>query len=157
MMDWIAPITDRTADDVRAAREALADRMAGGSAETVNLRGCIGAADLDRIESDTAYLAGALTGYGFPVSVVTRTWQRSDLPTSADVQRIIANVAALGGAFYRMQNAPELPAGIGTYADANAIEENLLGIWQLIAGMTASFRKCGTFRSGARRILPIKR
>lgn len=157
MMEWTVPITDRTGDDVRAARAAIDAWRAGLTGRPGDLRGCLGVSDLDRIEGDTAYLADVLTGYGYPVSVVTRTWQRADLPTSADVQRVISNVSALGEAFYRMQNAPELPDGIGTYADLNAIEENLLGVWRLVTGMVAAYRKSGTLSSGADRILPIRR
>lgn len=160
-MEWITPVYDRTEEDVESARQQIAAWMqsivAGLSVTTTDLKGCLNASDLNRIENNTAYLAERLTTLNYPVQVVTKTWARDSLPNVEDVARIIANVQSLLDAYYRYSEAEDLPDSMLGYAEVNSIEQNLYYINVLLDWMTSAFRKCGTFKSGQAKILPLRR
>ena len=160
-MAWITPVFDRTENDVLAAQNQIAAWMeaiaAGQTVSTVDLKGCLNAADFNRIEGNTAYLAERLTALQYPVSVVTKTWQRESLPNRDDVVRIIGNVQKLLDAYYRYSGASDLPDSMLGYTEINSIEENLFFINSLLDWMMSAFKKCGTFKSGQKTFLPLRR
>ena len=98
MAEWITPIYDRTETDVTAAKIKIAEWIemvtSGAEATTEDLKGCINASDLNRIESNTKYLSETLTALGYSSTVTTKTWARNSFPNVDDVRRIIANVQA---------------------------------------------------------------
>lgn len=157
MAEWIEPIFDRTQKDIIAAREQLRLWLSGNAVPTSDLKGCFNASDMNRIEGDISYLAAELTARGYPVSVTSKTWEASGLPTASDISRILANINSLISAYYKPTGLPGLPSNLAAYSDVNAAEENLAGIKKYLDGTVAAYQKCGTFRASARRLLPIKR
>lgn len=93
----------------------------------------------------------------YPFDIVTKKWGKGDLPTELDIQRIISNIKALIGAFYKPSNAPELPPSMLSYDEVNAIERNIYLIKYLLDCMVNSFRKTGAVKSGTTSKLPIRR
>lgn len=112
MAEWIAPIYDRTAADVTAGAEKC----------------YFSAQALNRIEGNLQYLAELLGAAG----VETRSWEATDFLRLSDIQRILANLAAVRSAYYPMPGSPDIPEPPATlWSDVNAIEEITAGIWEL--------------------------
>lgn len=158
MAEWITPIFDRTQADVEAAKAKIAgwiSAVASGSAVTTeDLKACINASDLNRIEGNTKYLSEVWTAIGYPSTVTTKTWERNSSPDVDDIERMITNVQTVLAAFYG-DSAPELPDTMLDYEQVNMIERNLYYLKLLLDGGTGTFRKCSTFASGQARILPL--
>ena len=93
----------------------------------------------------------------YPFDIFTKKWEKGDLPTELDIQRIMNNIELLIGAFYRPSNAPELPQSMLSYDEVNSIERNIYLIKYLLDCMVNSFKKTGTVKSGATLNLPIRR
>ena len=112
MAEWIAPVYDRTAVDVAAGAEKCYF-----SAEALN-----------RIEGNLQYLADLLGAVG----VQTRSWTSTDFLRLSDMQRILANLAAVREAYYALPGSPDIPSPPATlWSDVNAIEEITAGIREL--------------------------
>lgn len=112
MAEWIAPVYDRTAADVAAGAEKCYF-----SAETLN-----------RIEGNLQYLAELLG----VTEVEMRTWAGTDFLRLSDMQRILANLAAVREAYHALPGSPDIPAPPATlWSDVNAIEEITAGIHEL--------------------------
>ena len=161
MAEWIAPVYDRTSEDVAQAKTQISVWMATPLSDTplptVALKGCMNVADMNRIEGDVQYLYDLLTAMGYTPSVSTKIWAMGSLPTAQDVQRIIANVQSFVDAFAKPAAAPDLPSSMSGYAQVNAIEENLYWINCLLAVAPSSYQKSNMFKAGARRTLPLRR
>lgn len=112
MAEWIAPVYDRTAADVAAGAEKCYF-----SAETLN-----------RIEGNLQYLAELLG----VTEVETRSWAGTDFLRLSDMQRILANLAAVREAYHALPGSPDIPAPPATlWSEVNAIEEITAGIHEL--------------------------
>lgn len=161
MAVWITPVFDRTQADVDFATAKIAEWIAGkatrSSIVTQDLKGCLNASDLNRIEGNIAFLTERLIEYGYPVSTYGKTWERGGMPNELDVERIITNVRALVRACYTPGDSPSVPSSLRDYSSVNAVEENLWLIKEIIDVMVASFRKSGTFYSGSTLCLPTRR
>lgn len=121
MAEWTAPIYDRTAADVSAGAEK-----------------CYFSADaLNRIEGNIQYLADLLGVAG----VVTHSWAATDFFQLSDMQRILANLAAVRDAYHVLPGTPDIPAPPATlWSDVNAIEEITAGICELWQRNAARFK-----------------
>ena len=161
MAEWIAPVYDRTSEDVAQAKTQIsawkAMPLSDTPLPTVALKGCMNVADMNRIEGDVQYLYDLLTAMGYTTSVSTKSWAMGSLPTAQDVQRIIANVQSFVDAFAKPAAAPDLPSSMSGYAQVNSIEENLYWINYLLAVVPSSYQKSNMFKAGARRTLPLRR
>jgi hypothetical protein len=124
--------------------------------DVYELKGCLNLLDLNRIESNIAYLAERMESYSYAPNIHFKQWNRDDLPNFNDMTRIMENVQALVSAFYSPDNPPPLSA-MTHYAGINAIEENLYLLKQLLDCMESSFSKVGTIKSGSTMFLPIRR
>ena len=122
-----------------------------------DLKGCLNLLDLNRIESNIAYLSERMESYSYAPNIHGKQWSRVDMPNQNDMSRIIENIRSLIGAFYPPHDPPELPTTMLSYTDINAIEENLYLLKQMLDCMEASFRKVGTIKCGATTFLPIRR
>lgn len=112
MAEWISPVYDRTIADVEAGAEKCYF-----SAEALN-----------RIEGNIQYLADILGAVG----VQTRSWTATDFLRLSDMQRILANLAAVRDAYYALPGSPDIPEPPATrWSDVNAIEEITAGIQEL--------------------------
>lgn len=152
-------ITDRTQADVDRVRilaalwvtlpdgtlqwtgtaDELTEYMAG-------LKGSYNASDLNRVEGAVTYVAQRLKEFGYQITVQAgRTWTVTDEPTSAMVQPILSNVAALRAALAVPAGTPHVPPDMETmtYQEANDIEKILADIDHLLTNAAASFRHCG--------------
>jgi hypothetical protein len=121
-----------------------------------DLKGCVNLIDLNRIEGNIAYLSEKLSELDYSSSVLTKQWDKGDLPTENDIQRIISDIRSLVDGFYQPSNAPALPSSMLSYGDVNSIERNIDLIKYLLDCMVNSFKKVGSYKSGAT-ILPLRR
>lgn len=125
--------------------------------DVYELKGCFNLLDLNRIESNIAFLAEKMESFSYAPNIHGKQWSRLDMPNQNDMSRIVDNIRSLIDAFYPPDNPPSLPTTMLSYNDINAIEENLYLIKQLLDVMQTSFKKVGTIKSGSRMILPIRR
>lgn len=153
-------ITDRTQADVDRARYLIslwdaASREWKGTPEELaeyeaGLKGCYNAADLNRVESAAAYLAGLMLAlpdelkayakelgvewdefYNVPYDLATlrlttkTNWQMADIPRRAGSKRYLSNIIALCDGL--QCGTEDLPESLDRlfYRDANAIERCL--------------------------------
>ncbi|MGE4549178.1 MAG: hypothetical protein AB7C89_06465 [Intestinibacillus sp.] len=158
------PVYDRTQADVDRAR-TLAAKIGSKTATAAelaewgtDLRGAVNASDLNRIETATAFLQDVLEGYGYSITLVTKTdWTITDRPTVAQLARIRGNINALQAGFYTLPDWREiarryLSSGeeATDYDILNAEEYDLhaLGVW--VERMVAhfDFMRSGDLYSG---------
>jgi hypothetical protein len=157
---WIVPVVDRTLNDVQDALaqiEAWRTQVAKGLSPTVTeLKGCLNATDLNRIESNTRYISEFLRAYGFQTNVTTKVdWTDESLPNATDVNRIIDNIKEIRNKYYEPAGMPSLPQTMVSFSDINAIEQSLLMFREMLLGMVGAFRRSGTFRCGEDLRLPM--
>lgn len=159
-MRWIVPVVDRTLSDVQDALaqiEVWRTQVANGQTPTVTeLKGCLNATDLNRIEANTRYISQFIRGYGYQTNVTTKVdWTDESLPNAADVNRIIDNIKEIRDKYYEPAGMPSLPQTMVSFSDINAIEQSLLLFREMLLGMVGAFRRSGTFRCGQGMKLPM--
>ena len=149
-MGWITPVYDRTVADVEYALTKIQEWKEVGATNTSDLKGCFNLSDMNRIENNIKYLSDTLTDlYYFPTeSVVTKTWDRTGLPTVTDINRLIQGIRIIISSYYPPTNAPELPTTLISIEDVNSIERNLYRIKVILDNMLLSIRECDTFYCG---------
>ena len=125
--------------------------------DVYDLKGCLNLADLNRIEGNIAYLAETMEQFSYTPNIRGKHWEKADMPTQNDMERILANIRSLISAFYSPDNPPALPTTMLSISNINNIEENLYLIKQLLDCMQSSFKKVGTIKSGSTIFLPIRR
>lgn len=125
--------------------------------DVYELKGCFNLLDLNRIESNIAFLAEKMESFSYSPNIHGKQWTKADMPNQNDMSRIVDNIRSLIDAFYPPDNPPSLPTTMLSYSDINAIEENLYLIKQLLDCMQSSFKKVGTIKSGSSVFLPIRR
>jgi len=157
---WIIPVVDRTLLDVQNALaqiEMWRTQVANGQTPTVTeLKGCLNATDLNRIESNTRYISHFLQKYGLQINVTTKVdWTDECLPNVDDVNRIIDNIKEIRNKYYEPAGMPSLPQTMVSFSDINAIEQSLLLFKEMLLGMIGAFRRSGTFRCGEGFRLPM--
>jgi len=143
--------------DALAQIEAWRTQVANGQSPTVTeLKGCLNATDLNRIEANTKYISEFLRGYGFQTNVTTKVdWTDESLPNAADVSRIIDNIKEIRNKYYEPAGMPSLPQTMVSFSDINAIEQSLMLFREMLLGMVGAFRRSGTFRCGQGMKLPM--
>ena len=123
-------ITDRTPSDVEAGAD----------------KGYYNAADLNRVEAAMEYVAARLRAAGCGVSVTAKTdWTMSDIPTPADMDRYLSNLATLRGALTALPATPSVPDDMSglTWQEANDIERILADVDALVTSMSAVYLRSG--------------
>ena len=144
MATWQEPIFDRTQDDVDYAKAQLSQKI-----NNVDLKGCLNASDLNRIESNIRYLADTLTELLYMVYVTTNTaWTITSLPSISHINRVISNVNMLWVKYYKPTGSVDLPDTLLSFEDINAIEKNIHLLKEMLDEMVESFKICGTFNCG---------
>ncbi len=159
-MEWIVPVIDRTLLDVQDALaqiEVWRTQVANGQTPTVTeLKGCLNATDLNRIESNTRYISQAIQEYGYRLNVTTKVdWTDECLPNVDDVNRIIGNIEEIRNKYYEPAGMPPLPQTMVSFSDINAIELSLLLFKETLLFMAGVFRRSGTFAVGSSFRLPM--
>lgn len=148
MAEWISPIYDRTQSDVDFALSKIAEWKKSGNTNVYELKGCMNATDINRIENNIKYLSEHLSElYYFP-HTTSKTWNVDGLPDINDINRIIQNIHKTISAFFQSNDAPNIPDTMLTYEQVNDIEKNLFLIKNILDNMVKSFRECGTFECG---------
>ncbi|MDU7339015.1 MAG: hypothetical protein E7L17_12980 [Clostridium sp.] len=110
-MAWITPIYDRAQSDI----------------DNKTSKGYYNASDLNRIEQNSAYLAGV-----FGVTISTRAWSRTDFPTPGEFERILSNLNTLQAAYFVYQTTPSTPQNpVNEFHKANNIEQILHDLYAL--------------------------
>ena len=144
MAVWSEPIYDRTQADVDYAKSQVRQGI-----NDVDLRGSLNANDLNRIESNTRYLADELIKLYYFNSMSTRaTWTNVDIPFLSHINRIINNINVLWKKYYKPPDATDLPNSLIAFEQVNNIERNLYSIKEMLDDMISSFRECGTYNCG---------
>lgn len=173
-------IYDRTQTDVTYAAE-LNRKLGRGETLTAQeladwnagLKGAYNASDMNRVDAAVRELGGMLTAAGYPVRYTSPVPQPEPEPVPTVTEFLIgdiitytmwstylANVQSLRDAYYTMPDSPVLPEPTAplAYDGANAIEKLLYDIQVLYDAMSATYRRCGTFHSGANvQQLPLQR
>lgn len=140
-------ITDRTALDITQARKYRSagwnNLTAAERAEwTAGLKGTYNYTDLNRVEAAVAVLRDRLVAEGYPIEIEdTRTWAKTDVPTAAEMSRYLRNVQAIREAFAVKPTTPRAPSSMAglTYVGANAIEQILKDVEQLLTNMVLAY------------------
>ena len=156
-MTWQSPIYDRTEEDVETAIDQISKWALEENPSTQDLKGCINASDLNRIDENIQFLFETLNTYGYPSYVNPRAWNRRDLFTQIDLQRICSDIKSLIQSYYQTVQAPTSPENISTIQEVNDAERNIYLLKYLINAMENSFPKCGTFACGQSFRLPLRR
>ena len=117
-------VTDRAQNDITAKTE----------------KAYYNAADLNRVELWTQYLAGLLHSYGYTVPVTVKTnWTVYDVPFLEDINRIRTNVDALQTGFYSLPDWREIVYNNTLdFNQANALEWDLNAIETWLNRMLAA-------------------
>lgn len=138
-------VFDRTQTDVDRIRELTGKYLAGTITDEEKLewasggKGALNVEDLNRIESNTAEIAGQLA-----VVVQTKTWAYNDIPRASDYLRIRNNVQAIRDAWAALSGTPETPVQpLTTYQKWNDIERILHDVNYVYERTKASYYYCG--------------
>lgn len=144
MAVWSEPIYNRTQADVDYAKSQLGEKI-----NDVDLKGSLNANDLNRIESNTRYLADALIKLYYFNNITTFTeWNMTTIPFLSHINRIINNINVLWGKYHKPPDATDLPNSLIAFEQVNNIERNLHLIKEMLDDMISSFRECNTFECG---------
>lgn len=152
-LDDLGLITNRTQADVDAVIAALSEIKAGrGTPADVlllsNNKGSYNYTDLNRVAGAVLYVAGELAANGYSVTVTGKQgWTETDIPTQADIDRYLADIAAIRGAMPVPSDAPEVPEMPLDYQKANDIESILILVDQLVQNIAKSWFYSGDLYS----------
>lgn len=123
-IEWIPPVFDRTPEDLATAHRVVNDVKSGKYAEFGELRGCVTATSLNRIENDIMILANVLG-----LELICKEWTDFfvNQPTAEDETRILSNANAVRNKIITDYEYTYLapPKHLKTYTDFNVLEEGL--------------------------------
>lgn len=146
-------ITDRTQADVDGVIAALSRIEAGhGTPADVLLlsdnKGSYNYTDLNRVAGAVLYVAEELEASGYSVTVTAKQgWTETDIPTQADIDQYLADIAEIRGALPVPSNAPEVPTMPLDYQKANNIESILILVDKLVQNIAKSWFYSGDLYS----------
>jgi len=125
---WLTPITDRTLEDVIYAQSKVKEWIAaysrGETPTVIDLKGCVNASDLNRIEGNLDYLNQRVVFKGGAPDgrVVVKTWKRGEAVLAEDVERLLNNARTVAD-LYGLSNVVPIPLEtIKGYEDMNNLE-----------------------------------
>lgn len=149
-------VTDRTQEDVNAVVSAL-ERIKSGTGTAADLallssnKGSYNHTDLNRVGAAVAQVAAELREYGYNAAVLGKSnWEESDIPTRADIDRYLADIAAIRAAIPVGNGTPLVPAIPLDFAKANDIEQILIDVYNLIRSIEKTWNFAGELFSGER-------
>lgn len=146
-------ITDRTSDDVSAARVLRAKIQSGESltdAERLQFeRGACTVSMLNRISAETSRLSALINKSGYStVQVQPTLYDSSQIFGYAEHYKILADIERLRADFYVFEDTPAVPGYMYGYMEANDIERILVDIGRMYDGMVSRYGECDTFYCG---------
>lgn len=119
--EWQFPVYDRDANDIAEAYRYITEMKSGRVKNAVDMKGCINASDLNRVENDLLILAKALS-----IDIIAKEWSADfkNQPTVDDKARILSNASIIRSEVISRysQDLPALPTDLMTYTDFNTIE-----------------------------------
>lgn len=147
MAEWIAPVYDRTEEDVKLAR---AYNKGSAESEAAEYKGALNASDLNRIEGNCEYLSELLHSCGYTSHVTVKAdWSMTDFPALTEFTRIRDNITELLNAYAQAQDMPDMRADDRTdYVEINNMEFDLYRINEMIADMKAIYIYSGELYGG---------
>lgn len=107
--------------------------------------------DLNRVGEAVRYLAERFTGYGYAVTVNSKTdWTEGNVPTRKQLETYRRNIAELRRQIAVMQSTPETPETMRflDYLKANDIERILLAVEDTLRRLGKTFWYSGEIYSG---------
>ena len=149
-------ITDRTQADVERHAELKAKGWQGMTDDEkaeweTSLKGAYNYTDMNRVEKAVEYVSNRLTEAGYVVTpIVKKNWNGTDKPTFGDLQRYMKNIADIRAALTTFSTTPEAPSTEKklTYQMANAMEQILIDVDDLITRMIGAYFYSGDLYSG---------
>lgn len=94
------------------------------------------------------YVAEELEASGYSVTVTAKQgWTETDIPTQADIDQYLADIAEIRGALPVPSNAPEVPTMPLDYQKANDIESILILVDKLVQNIAKSWFYSGDLYS----------
>lgn len=156
-MSALTLITDRTSDDVARWKE-LHDKGWLGMTESEQIewmgemKGRYSHTDMNRVENAVKAVSSHFVENGYlttPLSVKT-DWNSLSIPTRADMERYLGNVATLRGLVPVYPTTPAAPTVNQrfNYERANDIEKILLDLNDIIIKIPQSWNRAGELYSG---------
>lgn len=157
-MAWIAPIYDRTLEDVLALKELIEFINTTGwdsiliPPDWYNPKGALNAVDLNRIQGNIEYISDELILAGVTVSLDMSNpiWGRSSYLLLSNINVIRSNVNALIEKWHVNPDAPMIEfTTTMTYDDLNDIEENIYQLKSFIDLWKSNIQpSCGAIECG---------
>lgn len=100
--------------------------------------------DYNRVQAAAAHLQEGLTAAGYAVDLAPMpTWTRADIPTPGQLADYLANVKNLRDVLAAEVTLPDTMARL-TWQGANAIEEALRQVEELLEAIKAVYQRAGT-------------
>ena len=141
-MEWIYDRTQADVDRVSLLNQKYATGAISEEEKKewdAGMKGALNAADLNRIEGNIREIAGVLA-----VSVVTKTWEKEQIPRVSDFKRIRDNVQKIRDAWSTLKDTPDTPdPPQTTYQKWNAIERILHDVKYVYDRVMGSYYYCG--------------
>lgn len=149
-------ITDRTQADVDRVQYLASvgwENMTDAEKEewSTPLKGAYNASDLNRVGAAVTYISNRLFEYGYFVPVTAKQdWDKTGIPTQADMYLYLQNVRKLKAALDEMGYTPDVPEDMEhlTYQEANDIEKILVDLDFLLNNMVAAWFYAGELCAG---------
>lgn len=124
----------------------MSDKRWSDLAPTVppDLKGCVNASDLNRIEGNLDYLNQRIVFRGgHPRNMVVKTWKRGEVVRASDVRRLLNNARSVAN-LYGLSNVVSIPLEtIKGYEDMNNLEimtrlakEMVTARWEQLSSLT---------------------
>lgn len=151
-------ITDRTAQDVDRVKILMAkawqDMTADEKAEWLSpMRGAYNYTDLNRVGAALNYVRDRLAEVSRirPDEFVAKTdWKHGEIPTAEAMDEYLGYVALVRGALAQFDTTPPAPSDPNSldYNAANAIEQIIIDVDELITRMKDAAYYCGDLYAG---------
>jgi hypothetical protein len=123
----------------------MSDTHWGDLAPTVpDLKGCVNASDLNRIEGNLDYLNRRIIFKGgSPGSMVVKTWERGEVVLTSDVRRLVKNARGVAHLYGLLGVVPMPALTIEGYEDMNNLEimtqlakEQITARWEQLSSLS---------------------
>lgn len=148
-------ITDRTEADalrwLELSAKSWQNMTDAEKAEWLSgMKGAYNATDRNRVSEAIEFLAELFIGYGYTVDIVRpeiepgrSRWEMKDIPTPEQMEKYLNMVSTIRGVIGGYDTTPPVPTDTEglTIEEANAIEQILVDVEDLIKHMVLSFRR----------------
>lgn len=148
-------ITDRTKADVDRLEALMTkgwDKLTADEQQEyleASHKGAYNASDLNRVGAALHFVADKLAEYAYNVQINARVdWTRESDFRMGDLLSYLADVERLRAGLAHFAATPETPDNIKTPEEANAVEQIILDVYELLQNMLAAFFYCGEPYSG---------